>query len=190
MWLGSWVPVAVVQAGSCSSSWPLAWELPYATSMALKKKIKYRNTQSWKWNFGQNCIEVCLIPHQSIAFLSRRKYCFLPLPLFFDHSEPSKAMNLVTSEAPTWSHFLPNSWHHSHNLTPCFSATSDWLNPPLRPVSWLAAPVPVHRVRSQVHWGHRTLRVSHLEPKHLFPCLPLFFGQLASHFLQWLGYSE
>ena len=35
MWLRSGVAVAVVQAGSCSSSWPLAWELPHAVGAAL-----------------------------------------------------------------------------------------------------------------------------------------------------------
>ena len=47
MWLVSHVAVAVVYAGSCSSDstsglGPLAWEIPYATGMALKRKKKKR----------------------------------------------------------------------------------------------------------------------------------------------------
>ena len=35
-WLGSHSAVAVVEAGSCSSDSPLAWEPPYVVSVALK----------------------------------------------------------------------------------------------------------------------------------------------------------
>ena len=38
MQLRSGVAVAVVQAGSCSSIQPLAWEPPYAVGTALKSK--------------------------------------------------------------------------------------------------------------------------------------------------------
>ena len=38
--LRSCVAVAVVWCGSCSSDWPLAWELPYAARAALKSKTK------------------------------------------------------------------------------------------------------------------------------------------------------
>ena len=40
MWLGFRVAVAVVQASSCSSDLNLAWELPCAMGVALKKKKK------------------------------------------------------------------------------------------------------------------------------------------------------
>ena len=42
MWLGSCVAVAVavMQASSCAPIRPLAWELPYATHVALKEKKK------------------------------------------------------------------------------------------------------------------------------------------------------
>ena len=38
MQLRSSVAMVVVLAGHCSSSWTLAWELPYATGMVLKKR--------------------------------------------------------------------------------------------------------------------------------------------------------
>ena len=38
--LGSGVAVAVASAGSCGTNWALAWELPCATGMALKTKLK------------------------------------------------------------------------------------------------------------------------------------------------------
>ena len=40
MWVGSGtaVAVAVAWAGGCSSDLALAWEVPYATGAALKKK--------------------------------------------------------------------------------------------------------------------------------------------------------
>ena len=39
------VAMAVVQAGSCSSDSISAWELPYATGAALKKKEKERKKE-------------------------------------------------------------------------------------------------------------------------------------------------
>ena len=44
IWLRSHVAVAVVQAGSCSSSSVLAWELPHATGAALKRKQANKKT--------------------------------------------------------------------------------------------------------------------------------------------------
>ena len=38
-WLESGIAVAVVWARGCSLDSTLAWELPYAAGMALKKKI-------------------------------------------------------------------------------------------------------------------------------------------------------
>ena len=38
MWLRSGVAVAVAQVGAATPLQPLAWELPYATDAALKKK--------------------------------------------------------------------------------------------------------------------------------------------------------
>ena len=38
MWLGSDVAVAVAWASAPALIWPLAWELPYATGKAIKKK--------------------------------------------------------------------------------------------------------------------------------------------------------
>ena len=37
------LPWAEIQASSCSSNMILAWELPYATGAALKKKKKKKN---------------------------------------------------------------------------------------------------------------------------------------------------
>ena len=38
-WLGSHVAVAMVQAGSYSSSWTPSWETPYASGMAPQKNV-------------------------------------------------------------------------------------------------------------------------------------------------------
>ena len=38
MWLGSGVAMAVAQASAPAPIQPLAWELPYATGVALKRK--------------------------------------------------------------------------------------------------------------------------------------------------------
>ena len=38
MWLRSGMAVAMAYAGSCSSTGPLAWELPHAAGIVKKKK--------------------------------------------------------------------------------------------------------------------------------------------------------
>ena len=43
-WLGIPLAVAVMQASSCSSDHPLAWELPYSMGVALKSKEKKKAT--------------------------------------------------------------------------------------------------------------------------------------------------
>lgn len=51
------------------------------------------------------------------------------LYLFFDCTEPSKAMNCffpVPFLGSSWPHFRPNLYQHPNVLTPGFSATSDW----------------------------------------------------------------
>ena len=56
-WLGFGVAVAVVWASSCRSDRPLAWELPYATGTALKKKKKKRKRRTYKqYCLGTTCI--------------------------------------------------------------------------------------------------------------------------------------
>ena len=39
MWLGPGVAVAVARPAATASIGPLAWELPYASGSALKKKV-------------------------------------------------------------------------------------------------------------------------------------------------------
>ena len=46
--LGSYVAVAVVYAGSCSSNSPLAWEPPYAASTALKRQKRKKTNNNKK----------------------------------------------------------------------------------------------------------------------------------------------
>ena len=66
-----------------------------------------------------------------------------------------------------------------------------WLaKPHPGPISSSAASAPAHRLRSHIHWGRWAFRVSNLKPQHLFTFLSLFVGQLTSHFLQWLDYSQ
>ena len=43
MWLGSGVAVAVLQDAAAAKIQPLVWELPYATSGALKNSNKNKN---------------------------------------------------------------------------------------------------------------------------------------------------
>ena len=40
MWIRSHFAVAVTLASGAALLWPLAWELPYATGLALKRKKK------------------------------------------------------------------------------------------------------------------------------------------------------
>ena len=40
MWLGSGLTVAAVEAAAAAPIQPLAWKLPYAAGVALKKKKK------------------------------------------------------------------------------------------------------------------------------------------------------
>ena len=56
VWLRSQVAVAVGQAGSCSSDQTLAWEPPYATGMALKRKkyiFIYNKKRKLAWSLRQ-----------------------------------------------------------------------------------------------------------------------------------------
>ena len=79
--------MAVVQAGSCSSVQPLAWELPYAAVAALKKKQKQKQKQ--KRQEKNSCISFFTFNTQYFILFDAIVILFdFIFRLFVDNNDP------------------------------------------------------------------------------------------------------